>query len=586
VVAVRILRLRIHGFRGFDSFTLHPQGHAVLVGQPRAGRSDVIEALRRVLSPDATRLPLTEDLDFHNRDTSRQVEIEVVLGHLGEALEQEFFDQLEVWNSEQQELVDLLEEPAELDGGFEWVVRLCYRARWSDDQEQAEHWVDFPKLSDPENEVFQRVPRRTRAALPFATVSADGRPLGLASKATFRALVESTPGKGFPAAVDALEEQLRASASAFSSADQLSAALEATLASARSLLELDDSQPAQDVVRFLPDGGSLAGILRSLGPALDLGPPGHLPVWRHGSTTAATLRIAEVVAMVMGADAVVAIDDFGDKLDSAGARHLATMVLCGCAQGWLSTRVSAVAEAFHSTEIVRLVRDGNGSRRAHQLPPPASRAERTAARHLSLQLLPSMAAKTVAVLEGPHDKAASDALARRRLLERGVPLPAAHGLALVDAAAADGSGGTGAVPKLATLARRFGFHTIAVLDWDRGEDAPGVLSSALAAADAVVRLPEGHAIEKALVVGLDEEVIRDTLRQLEVAYQVRLPSDLHELSGSRLIAAACALIKGKGGLHAQFIELLPPQVEPPLLTKLLETVIQAAADRATGHLQL
>lgn len=88
---MRVLRLDIRNFRGFRGVTIHPNGHVVLVGEPRAGRSTVVEALRRVLLPDATRLPLTDDLDFNGRDRSRRIEIEVALGALGDALEQEFF---------------------------------------------------------------------------------------------------------------------------------------------------------------------------------------------------------------------------------------------------------------------------------------------------------------------------------------------------------------------------------------------------------------------------------------------------------------------------------------------------------------
>jgi hypothetical protein len=71
------------------------------VGQPGAGRSDLIEALWRVLSPDSTRFPLSEDLDFHKRDLSKRIEIEVVLGELGPEIEQAFLDRLEYWDAEQ-----------------------------------------------------------------------------------------------------------------------------------------------------------------------------------------------------------------------------------------------------------------------------------------------------------------------------------------------------------------------------------------------------------------------------------------------------------------------------------------------------
>jgi len=56
---MRILALHLRNFRGFDDFVLKPQGHVVLMGEPRAGRSDLIEGLRRVLHPDSNRFPLS-----------------------------------------------------------------------------------------------------------------------------------------------------------------------------------------------------------------------------------------------------------------------------------------------------------------------------------------------------------------------------------------------------------------------------------------------------------------------------------------------------------------------------------------------
>jgi predicted ATP-dependent endonuclease of OLD family len=59
-----IRQLNIRRFRGFEELRLMPAEHVVLVGEPRAGRSDVIEALRRILLSDSTRAPLSDDVDF------------------------------------------------------------------------------------------------------------------------------------------------------------------------------------------------------------------------------------------------------------------------------------------------------------------------------------------------------------------------------------------------------------------------------------------------------------------------------------------------------------------------------------------
>jgi putative ATP-dependent endonuclease of OLD family len=51
---MKVARLRLQRFRGFENMVIVPAGHAVLVGEPRAGRSDTIRALRRVLNPRST----------------------------------------------------------------------------------------------------------------------------------------------------------------------------------------------------------------------------------------------------------------------------------------------------------------------------------------------------------------------------------------------------------------------------------------------------------------------------------------------------------------------------------------------------
>ncbi|MFF2352673.1 hypothetical protein ACFVVL_23150 [Kitasatospora sp. NPDC058115] len=59
---MRVTRLLISNFRGWKSLDLRPRDHVVLAGVPRAGRSDIVEALARVLDPDAAQSPRLSDL--------------------------------------------------------------------------------------------------------------------------------------------------------------------------------------------------------------------------------------------------------------------------------------------------------------------------------------------------------------------------------------------------------------------------------------------------------------------------------------------------------------------------------------------
>ena len=91
---MRVIRLRMQRFRGFAKATLLTNGPVALVGEPRAGRTDVITALRRVLEPRSTAARV-DPLDVHrplppasDDGPPPLTEVEVTLTELGPAIEQ------------------------------------------------------------------------------------------------------------------------------------------------------------------------------------------------------------------------------------------------------------------------------------------------------------------------------------------------------------------------------------------------------------------------------------------------------------------------------------------------------------------
>lgn len=579
-----VLRLEIRNFRGLRDITIRPRSHVLLVGEPRAGRSTVVEALRRSLSSDATRQPLLDDLDFYNRDTSIPVEVEVTLGELGPALEQEFFDQLEPWDADECRVVTEIADPTEFDDeSLVYAVRVCYRAQWSANDERAEHWVDFPKASDPSAGVYARVPRRLLQQLPCVFVDPNTRPLSFGARNAFRALVEGADGDDFADALEELMSDVESAADAFSDTKQVSQALGAVIQPLRNSLALG-STPAEEIVRFLPDGGSLAGVMRSLGASLKIDGSLSLPLARHGSTTLEMLRAAEALA-ARDAGGIAVVDDFGENLDSATSSHLAAVYRSCFDQVWLSTRRgSGAGESFRADEIVRLVGPWRPSERVHQGKVAKTRSARVAARHLALQMLPAIASRSIVVLEGPHDRAGLTAVASRRFRVASEPLPAAHGIAFADAGAADRSGGAGAAVKLAAYVQELGFLVITVLDGDRAGDEAE--AAAVAVSDAVIRLPRGHAIERALVEGVSDDDLLKALERLQAAYGVDLPASLGGVPSAQLRKAACEILKSGGGLHGQFVELLPSRSVPPVASRVLDSIREASRGALTGVVAL
>jgi hypothetical protein len=382
-------------------------------------------------------------------------------------------------------------------------------------------------------------------------------------------------------ALDDLVASVSDAGEALAKTDLVKGVLESVLGPLAGPLGIDPSD--DELVRFLPEGGSLSGVLRSMRPALDLGEAGHLPLHRHGSTVGALVQVGEALAGLSASGAVVLYDDFGEGLDSLSASHLGSLLRKRADQVWLSTRRSAAVESFRPTEVVRMHRD-DGERKAARLDGIRTRAERIAARHLFLQLLPAASACSVAILEGPHDRAAIEALAQRRLRERGKRLPASYGVAIIDAGVVDGSGGSPGVVRLSEFAARLGFHTIAILDGDKGDAA--TVAEARAVAHRVIRLPDGCAIEKAIFRDLDDEHIRDAIRSLCATYAVEEPRDLDTLGNDALVSGAAKVLKKSGGLHAQAVNLLPPRVHPPLLTGMLDAIVVATEARLDGLDQL
>lgn len=583
---MQVRRVRIENFRGFESLSLKPRGHVFLVGQPGAGRSDMIEALWRVLSPDSTRFALADDLDFFERDRTRKIEIEVVLGDLGPHLEQLFLDRLELWNADEGELIEEHDPKTGAPSGqIEHVVRLSYRAVWEDEQQQASQWVDFSKFADPEAEQFLRVPRLLREQIPFAALRSGGPVLSLGPRGGLRRLVDMGKAGDFAGSLDKLLEGISELAERLDTSKDLSTSLERIIAPLRVTLNLGD-RSISDIVRFSPEGGSLAGVLRALAPVVKLADElGFIPVSRHGSTLGGMLELARAVAEAEGGGTVVVVDDYGESVDSLAAQHLASALRQKAAQLWLSTRTGDLGRAFLPQEITRLTVAHDGTRSVHHGPVPTTKAERIAARSLHLQLLPAVSARAVLLVEGPHDRIAMETAASMLNAAGQLPLPAARRIAVVDAAAADSAGGISAVPRLGQLARQLGFFVIALIDWDgKEEEAQQRLVATTATSDVVIRWPQGHAIERALVGDVEEGALRAALADVSAGFSVPLDFVLEYEVGAALRMRAMKFLKKSGGLHGPFLDSLPVAAYPQLMRRALEEVL-AAVGKA-GLIQL
>ncbi|WP_329522174.1 hypothetical protein [Spirillospora sp. NBC_01491] len=606
---MRITRLQISGFRGWEQLDLRPNGHVVLAGVPRAGRTDIIEALARVLDPDAARSASLTDLhpdvtesvdgtEAHDDAAENAAdpitatplvhvaEIEVTLTDLDPDVEQLVEGALEPLDPS-----GAASKSDDADPNAPQCVRLAYRLSYDSESEVLETLVFYPARSNPAIGQFMRVPATTRRALPVITLN-TGVPLQLRAGGNLRRFIDVRDPKAATAAFERLRDAVAAAVSELSSDPAVTEAVEAVLAIGGTGNRLGDTTVTPRDVGFLAEDGTVAALLRTLRAALRLDTAGMLTLANHGSTVTAVLSMAEALLLATVPGGVILADDFGDQLDAATTEHLASLTRNQAGQVWLSTRRPEATRAFEPGEVVRLTSHG-GVRAHHQIARITDRKKLAAMRQLHTQLLPALTAPAVAITEGPHDVAVLN-MADRRYPPAKLPL-SAHGVRLV-AAGTGGDGGIDQIPRVADLAKQLGFRIIGVVDRDK--DTPQSaeqLARVTASCDVVVRLPQG-AIEQAMLAGIDLAKIAAASATL-TDYQI--PDPLADGASDAVVRQLCKALH-KQSLHepmleALYSELRPapgptapdqlqpmPAVHPPVLAAVLDAIAAAASPTYNG----
>ncbi|MGW0569887.1 hypothetical protein [Streptomyces tauricus] len=613
---MRATRLLITDFRGWKSLDLRPRDHAVVAGVPRAGRSDVIEALARVLDPEAAHGPALSDLhqstppeeDESHRSQpaagseaaspepaeplrASTAEVEVTLSDLDPEIEQLVDGYLQPLDA-----TGMASESDEADPSAPQCVRLTYRLSYDHETEALESLVYYPARSNPETNQFVRVPASVRRALPVITLNA-GVPLQLRAGGNLRQYVEDRDPKAAVAAFEVLRDAVGAAVTALSQDPAITAAVDAVLAVGGTGKRLGDSPITSVDVGFLAEDGSVTALLRTLRAALRLDTAGALALTNHGSTVTAVLSMAEAMLLADVPGAVVLADDFGDQLDAATTEHLASLIRNRSGQTWLSTRRPEVARAFEPGEVIRLVRHG-GQRTYHQLPQVSDRKQLVAHRQLHTQLLPALTAPVVAVTEGPHDVAVLG-MANRRYPPSRLPL-SAYGVRLV-AAGTGSDGGIDQVPQIADLAKQLGFRVIGVVDADKpSPQSAAQLDKVKQSCDVVIQLPEKTAIERAVTAGVGLTQLAAASSVLAVFGQ---PDPLAAEATEQTVTNLCVTLH-KRGLHEPFLDALYSEIQPeptdteeqdeqgpedevsvvhpPLLAAVLDAIATAASPSYSG----
>jgi len=598
---MRVTRLLLQDFRGWTRFELQPSGHVLLAGVPRGGRSDVIAALRRVLDSTCARsqpslndirqmgaaralpsAPLDPGVDAASTQAATPTLdpaaggaedlirvpfalVEVTLADLDPELEQLCDGHLEPLAGNGQ-----VDDGPAADPAAPLGIRLAYRLTYDATADSLEAVTYFPARSNPEAAQYFRVPMAVRLALPVISVTTLA-PLQLRADGELRRLLQEWDAGATVAAFDTLRDAVAAASMTLSANPTIAGAVSAVMGAGDLAAHLSDD-PTGPAVNFVPDDGSLSALLRSLQPALRLDDAGFLPLTSHGSTTAAVLSAAEALLIAATPGAVLLVDDLGDRLDGPTSEHVASLLRARAGQAWVSTRRPEVARAFEPMELVRLTRHG-GVRAWHTVTRPTDRKSLAVERLLHTQLLPALTSPAVVILEGPHDLTAY-AWADRWRTASAPPL-AASGARMIFADNGSG-GGTGQIPRVATLARQLGFRVVALIDGDRPSDSvSAALTEIEDACDAVITLPEGIALEAALTYGVDVEALRAAGAFL-TSYGIPDPT---ADKGDDEVASALWQPLHKHGLHEPFLEAVSIAVGlPPLVGAALDSVATAVRE--------
>lgn len=550
-------------FRGFKSTNIVLPADVVIAGESRSGRSDFVEALRRVLDPRSTRGRVNPfDIFRPIEDSSPELltEVEVTLLDLGEQLEALLSDSLEPFDSVTAEL-------AGMDGAGDAVlgVRLCYRIRYDIDADSGDHWVDFPARSDPAANSFKRVSRVERDALPVQFINSTPA-LQIRAEGNLRALLQMSDPSALNEALSQLDGGVHSATSDFADSAVVTEALDKVLdAGPKALFGVADA----GAVDFVADDGSLAALLRTVQPSLSLGATGPLPIRSHGSTIQNVLSVAEAITAAREAESgvVVVSDDFGDGLDASSSEYMAGLLHSTAGQSILSTRRPEVVRAFKPEELLRFVRTEDG-RAQHRLPDVTDRSARVTRRLVLDQLLAALSTRTVALVEGPLDLEGYGPLAAwlfETTGQRNHSL-AANGIRLISPPGTDG--GVTRLPAVAEIALQLGFRVRAIVDNDKpGQEDPAVARLAELCEQLVV-LPDRTAVEAALIRGIPGNELRKVVESLAELGMPVLPDDLEDDAVAEHLIGKKVL--KKQGLGSAWVEALTRQ--PPTARAVIEAL--------------
>lgn len=136
---MKIARAIIKNYRLFEKFDYQPDKINILIGGNNSGKTTIFEALRLALDPYIPwfRENIISEFDYHNGDTDKPIEIEVILDDLSD-LEQAYFDEYLEGIKDKGEIIDISDTPFEALDRNKVIVRIKFNCSKINDAFKAE----------------------------------------------------------------------------------------------------------------------------------------------------------------------------------------------------------------------------------------------------------------------------------------------------------------------------------------------------------------------------------------------------------------------------------------------------------------
>lgn len=134
---MKISRIKINNFRGIKEADLLLPDHGVFIGDNNTGKTSVLEAIDLVLGPDRmNRKSVIDEHDFFGGNyLTEEIKIEVYVTNLNQEQERHFYDQIEFWDTKEDELYSEANPAGVDEGHIVTALRVLFVGRYDEEED-------------------------------------------------------------------------------------------------------------------------------------------------------------------------------------------------------------------------------------------------------------------------------------------------------------------------------------------------------------------------------------------------------------------------------------------------------------------